>query len=364
VIKVLVFSKDFRWYGGVVNFVSALFCHLGENVEASHFVIGERKSKWVKLPGALISFYDGFRLAIAVLTRDFDAYHINPSLNFNSILRDGLFLIILRAFKARNVIVTFHGWDQKIEEIIVRNKLCKVLFQFAFGYATHIMVLAEDFKKSLIAFGLDSTKIHLYTTMFNSEEFLRFQAVRYKKKRQILFLSRIVPGKGVYELVSAFSKIIADDPDLKLVFAGSGSEEDSLRKFVSDSGVEKNIYFIGYVRREEKLKALLESEIFILPSESEGCPVSMLEAMAAALPVIATSVGGIPHIIKDSKNGILLSDASPNTIEKAIRVLLSNPNIRRSIGQQNRKEAWEKYSSEIVARRFEKLYAGDSCRWM
>ncbi|HEY9197911.1 MAG TPA: glycosyltransferase family 4 protein [Gammaproteobacteria bacterium] len=358
--SVLVFSRDAEWYGGVVNFVALLRRFFNREIEYSQFKIGRRKGGRVLLLQPLVPVFDALRLWSLLRQRRYDAYHVNPSLNYSSLVRDGLFMLVLRLMRARNVIVSFHGWSERVEKQISRSKILSWLFRAVFGYADHTLVLAEDFRSWLIGNGFEEGRVHLFTTMFDSDEFAGMDRPSAQRNEfRILFLSRLVREKGMYELADAFRALSRDYPELRLVFAGNGPEEATLRQYVEGAGLAERVEFLGYVRGADKVRAFAQSGMFVFPTYyGEGCPVSLLEAMAAGLPVITSPVGGIPHIVQDGVNGILLDSVSSESVEKAMRRLLDDAGLRHEIGARNADEAWRKYSAPVVTQLFERLYSG------
>ena len=358
--SVFIFSRDAEWYGGVVNFVALLTKCLDENIQFTSFKIGRRKGIIGIALRPLFPLLDAIKLAGMLRRTRYDAYHVNPSLNLSSLLRDGLFMLVLRLMGARNVIVSFHGWDEPVARSIKRHGLYKRLFRAVFGYADHTLVLAGSFRSWLIDTGFDAGRVHLFTTMFDSEEFAGTAPHGGRDVQQLLFLSRLVREKGMYELLDALRLLASDYPELHLVFAGNGPEEEPLKQRAAETGLDGRVRFAGYVRGAEKAQLMRESGIFVFPTYyGEGCPVSLLEAMAAGMAVVTTPVGGIPHIITGGVNGILLESVSPETIAAALRSLLAEPGKLRAMSERNSREAWEKYSAPVVTRIFERYYRGE-----
>ncbi|WP_286292721.1 glycosyltransferase family 4 protein [Methylomarinovum tepidoasis] len=360
--RILLFGRDPAWFGGVVNFLAALQKETKKTVEYYNFTIGQRPGNPLPISKYLTPLVDAICLTTLIFRERFDSYHVNPSLNPASLIRDGLFLLILRCFKARNVVVSFHGWEPSTARAIENNHLSRFLFRTVFGWPDHILVLADSFRDWLVAQGLPAERIHRFTTMFDGDE--AKSAVDSTDPSgdtiRLLYLSRIIREKGIFELVEAFSTLSREDGRLELVIAGTGSEENVVRQRVVELGLEGRVRFPGYCRGGDKWKLIYSSDIFLLPSSyGEGCPVSLLEAMAAGLPVITTPVGGIPHIVEDGKHGFLLAEVTPWHIADGIRRLVTDSQLRKRMGELNRKEAWEKYEAEKVARRFERLYRGE-----
>lgn len=357
--SVLIFSRDSKWFGGVVNFVDSLRKSFGSDIECEQFKIGRRTGAIGRLLRPVAPLFDAMRLLFVLVTRRYDAYHVNPSLNYSSLFRDGLFMLVLRLMRARNVLVVFHGWSESVERKIEGSAVQRFLFNAVFGYADHVLVLAEDFRRWLIGMGFDQSRVQLFTTMFDSADFEPLRTARSRDDSRILFLSRLVREKGMYELVDAVRALAPEYPDLRLVIAGTGPDEADLVQYVAERNLTDRTEFLGYVRGADKVKAFAEAGMFVFPTYyGEGCPVSLLEAMAAGLPVITTPAGGIPHIVTEGVNGMLLEKVTPDAIERAMRTLLADESLRRRMGEKNAEDAWSKYSAPVVTRMFEKLYAG------
>lgn len=359
-INVLVFSRDAEWFGGVVNFIALLKKNFSNDIAYNQFKVGRRKGVWGLLSKPVVPLLDVIRLLRLLFFRKFDAYHLNPSLNVSSLIRDGLFLLVLRLMGASNVIVSFHGWDLSVQHKISQSSFFTKVFLWVFGYADQTLVLAQDFKKWLVDIGFDEKLVHLFTTMFDDEEFSKASKVTENDKVRILFLSRLVREKGIYELLDAFSELIKTYPNIRLVIAGNGPEEQNLRKIIDEHSLGKFVDMPGYLRDAAKVKSFYETDLFVFPTYyGEGCPVSLLEAMAAGNAIITTPVGGIPHIIKDNINGILIDKVNVHAIESAIRKLLDNKSLREYMSDNNNKDAWNKYKAPVVTQYFEEFYRGN-----
>lgn len=354
-IKALVLYGDPARLGGVVNFMETLKNHLSNDIKVEHFLIGRRIVGAGRMFRWLMPFIDAIRLARRVSKDKVDVVHLNPSLDSRSLFRDGLFLAVLRLFGTQKLLVFFHGWHIELEKKICRNALAKWLFTRLYGNNAEIFVLASHVKKSLEKMGFESNRIHVLTSMFDAEQVPRTKK-KTKQGMKLLFMSRFDKAKGIYELLEAFNKVHTDYPMASIEFAGDGSEMQGMQAWVKKHKLSERVNFLGYLRGEDKILALEEASLYVLPSYAEGCPVSLLEAMAAGLPVITSAVGGIPDIVVDGVNGLLLQDVTAASIERALRDMLSNQVRLEQIGDTNRKEAWAKFEASIITKRFEKTY--------
>ena len=356
-IRALILSRDWQSRGGVVNVTNTLSLNFSGNIFIDRFIIGRRRGKNSLYQRILQTFADAKRLAFTIKKNRYDLIQINPSIRTFSLLRDGLFIVVLRFIGFDNLIVFFHGWNSNIIKRINKNYILRNLFMQIFAGAKAIIVLATRFKKELIDLGVSPSKIHVVTTMFSKDIFKGVTPKLPRNYPHLLFLSRIIRDKGIYELVDAFERVRTQFPDLKLTIAGDGPELKALTRYVNDKNFGNSVLFTGYVRNSAKAKVFLESDIYILPTYSEGCPVSLLEAMAAGLAVITSSVGGIVDIIDDDVNGILLKYPTPFHIATGLRRLLSDRKFCETIQDNNRRKAWDHYEAKIVTGIIENIYA-------
>jgi len=355
-LKTLLVYGEPKRLGGVVNFMESLKQNLSDDIEVQHFIMGQRVSKTGRFFRILMPFIDSVRLIYTLISKKFDIVHLNPSLNTRSLLRDGLFLIILRLVGRQQIIVFFHGWQTELESKISHNIISRYLFFRVYGKDIDVFVLASRFKKSLISMGFSTHRVHLFSTMFDSK-----QVPTTKRKTdpciKLLFMSRFERAKGIYELLTAFQRFSRDFPMATLELAGDGPEMQAMKNWVNKNELSNSIHFLGYLRGSKKVQAYKDATLFVFPTYyGEGCPVVLLEAMAAGLPIITGSTGGIPDIVKDGVHGKLLAEITPETIECALKSLISKPDRMIYIGESNYLEAWKKFEARTVTRKIETKY--------
>lgn len=175
----------------------------------------------------------------------------------------------------------------------------------------------------------------------------------------ILFIGNIVPYKGPDVLVNAMSRIVKAETDVELVFVGKGVMREELEMLSKKLGVEKNVKFTGFV--EDGLKPLYykAADVFCLPStmSTESFGIVNLEAMACGIPIVASKIGGIPSVVKDRENGLLVPPRNSEALADAIIYLLENEDVREKMGENGRKKVVN-YSWERIAEETEKVYEG------
>jgi len=167
-------------------------------------------------------------------------------------------------------------------------------------------------------------------------------------------VGRLSEEKRHRDLVEAAAALVRDGNDLRLDLVGDGETRPPVEAQVRELGVEGRIRFLGM--RSDVPELLRGFDIFVLPSRFEGLPLTILEAMASGLPVVATRVGGVPELVEDGVNGFLVEPQSPAELAAAIRRLVEDADLRRRMGQAGRKIAVERFDLRVAARAHEELY--------
>jgi glycosyltransferase involved in cell wall biosynthesis len=175
---------------------------------------------------------------------------------------------------------------------------------------------------------------------------------------RIGIIARLASVKDVASLLKAMQIVSRERPDSLLQVVGDGPERDKLEKMAVDLGIGNKVEFLGF--RRDIADLLSGIDIFTLSSLSEGTSITILEAMAAGKPVVATKVGGNPALIEDGVNGFLVPAGQPAELALALLRLAKDGRLRERIGEVNRKKAVEEYSIEAMAASYERLYAAGS----
>jgi len=270
----------------------------------------------------------------------YDVVESNPSLASKSFFRDAIFIYISLLFN-KKVIVYWHGWNDDYEEKINKTGSLKKIFLASYGQAHLNIVLGSVFKSKLIAMGVTSKIIVESNTA--TDEFIATEHVLPKKIEDgklisCLFLARIEVEKGIYIAIDAI-RLLSKDLKIKLVVGGDGSALSDVKKYVAEHKIE-NIEFAGYVNGKAKHALLASADLFIFPTyHKEGMPINLIEAMLYGLPLISTSVGGIPDWVEDGKNGFLLNSLEPKDYAETIKKLLENKTLYYSISKNNVEKA-------------------------
>lgn len=172
----------------------------------------------------------------------------------------------------------------------------------------------------------------------------------------VLFLGRLEARKGLFDLLGAVSELRRAIPDVRLVCAGDG-DRAAVARHAERLGIADAVKFTGWVGASGK-RALLESAaVFALPSYEEALPMSLLEAMSAGVPVIASPVGGIPEVVVDGVSGFLCAPGDGASLQRALRKLLLDRSLGARIGAAARESARLRFAPERALSRLEELFA-------
>jgi len=172
---------------------------------------------------------------------------------------------------------------------------------------------------------------------------------------RILFLGRLEAAKGVTELLDAAAALAPRFPALRLVLAGSGDLE-RWRDAAAVRGLAGRVELPGWLDAAARDRELARAAVFCLPSHAEGLPMSLLEAMAAARAVVATTVGAVPEALRDGENGLLVPPHDAAALAAALARLLADGALCRRLGARARGTVEQHYSTEAVCGRLAAIY--------
>lgn len=265
---------------------------------------------------------------------------------------------INKAFREKVPVINhIHGADfTSFYETASEKK--KQIIRECYSKCSRIVVLSEEWKE-LISKIVPKEQIRVienYAMMQNLEEVsMRFET-RYNNK-QILFLGEIGRRKGAYDIPKIIDNVCNRIPDATFLIAGSGDVE-RVRSLVNPK-YQRLVKFPGWLRGKEKEAALWNSTLFLLPSYNEGLPMSILDAMGYALPIISTNVGGIANLVYTDDgicNGQLFAPGDTEGMSEAIIYYLENKDAQLAAGNKSLEIINKKYSFTAHLNKLEKVY--------
>jgi glycosyltransferase involved in cell wall biosynthesis len=228
------------------------------------------------------------------------------------------------------------------------RKITQLFLKIVFRRAFKILVLGTSVSYDLVTtYGVDRRKIFRYrykvSDIFNSKASKELKPILNPQGPIVLTVCRISPEKGLEYLIEASKTVSKEFPKVKIIVIGfsgkdaSPSEKqyyDKLNKTIKQNNLERNFIILEKLSHLSIPNYLSVADIFVLPSLSEGLPLAILEALATGVPVVATLVGGIPDLLEDGRDSILIKPGNSEELSKAILKLLSNDNLRKVMGEK------------------------------
>lgn len=278
-----------------------------------------------------------------------DGFHIHFA-SRGSTLRKIILIWILILLRKKIILHAhggeFHLFFQRLPQFLQR------ILKRTNRKSRALIVLSNNWKQYYVNHGF-STESN--TFVFYNPVTLPKQTVQPDSIAQLsfLYLGKISDNKGVFDLIQSLSRI-PDDMLNRCTFHFAGDGEISrLREAAAIN--EEVVTVLGWVEGKQKQALLQGSHVFILPSYHEGVPLAMLEAMAHGMAIITTPVGGIPEIIKDGYNGILVPPGDIDRLAEAIITLVNNPQQREALAKHARLTA-SQYAIDAYMEKLHQLY--------
>lgn len=170
----------------------------------------------------------------------------------------------------------------------------------------------------------------------------------------IVSVANLRREKGTAILLEAFVRTLKDSSNCRLLLVGEGPERQALENQIKKDGLEDLVILAGW--KADVIPYLASSDLFVLPSLIEGLPLTIIEAMAAGCPIVATAVGGTPEIITDNETGLLVESGNAVEISKAMNLILNDPILAKRLGRSAQETALRNSRIEDMARAYQNLY--------
>jgi glycosyltransferase involved in cell wall biosynthesis len=301
---------------------------------------------WLKLlKSSIWTLFHLLAFPFVLFTYDPDIVHIN-SVGYWVYWENGLYVLLSKIFHKK---IFFHLHGGGFEDFYEKgNKISKFLIRVILDLSDRIIVLSPSWWRYFaeIAF---KDKIAVVENFVDSSMFSKVASVKLSDgKITVLFVGGFAAkAKGLYDFVDAASLVNKSCSDIFFVLLAC-SDVKGLTELCNKKGIASNTKIEGYLQGIQKIRAFTTSDIFVLPSYAEGFPITMLEAMAAGLPVIASSVGAIPDVIENGKNGFLIKTGDYTVLAEKISILSRDKELRKEMGKKNLELISKKYNKQIV----------------
>lgn len=230
--------------------------------------------------------------------------------------------------------------------------------------AAFLTTLNEDEQNSMVShFPLMAARIRMLPNFVNSAVFYRRDKAEALQtlgldpgSRYIITVGRLFEDQKGHSLLVQAAEQLGHIQDLKILIAGGGPDEQSLRKLIREKGLEDRVILLGTIRDKDMLASYYSiSELFVLPSRYEGLPLVILEAGACELPTVAFNVMGVRGLVRHGVNGLLVDGLDPLGLAAALDTMLGNPVLCAQMGEAALQIVNSNYSEEIIGTRIYNL---------
>ena len=229
--------------------------------------------------------------------------------------------------------------------------LARRLMRFAFDRARAVVAVSGELQAWVRSVSSQEHVIVLHNPVLLPQR----RPTPARAPATLVFLGHIETAKGCHELLRAMGAIVAAVPQARLLLCGDG-QRDEARAVAAALGLQASVDLPGWVDAGERAALLDMATVFVLPSHAEGLPMSLLEAMAHGVPVVATAVGGIPEAVRDGVEGLLVAPGDTAALAAAVLGLLADPDARVRLGAAGRERVRSEFSSTKMVATLEDLY--------
>lgn len=262
---------------------------------------------------------------------------------------------VTRLFARRPLVITMHGTFLGRYDKVTKPPLSWIIPAAEKAYLRlklYDKILVEDRYTYGALRGLGISKERVQALPYPGIDTRRFREAQPIRELSgeavILHHGRLVRKRGIKTLIEAMPKIVGEIPEAKLVIAGEGPEKQRLKRLAEELGVASHVRFLGLVPYERVPSVIKSSAVVVVPSLIEGHSASVVEAMAAARPVVATRVGGIVEVVEDGETGILVDPESSDQIANAVVRVLRDKELAKALSEKAARKA-EEYDVKRVA---------------
>jgi glycosyltransferase involved in cell wall biosynthesis len=254
---------------------------------------------------------------------------------------------------------SFRGWAANQ----FMKRLAKLEEETAKSATLIVTISKYSLEKIQQHYSIESDKVRIIPNGVDVEKFKPAENVEASKRQFfldnvpcVLFVGSLIPRKGLHFLIEAAKEIVKVQPATKFLIVGEGPLKNNLTTSTEGANLLGNFKFLGNLNEHELAAIYGCADAFVLPSTQEGQGIVLLEAQAAAVPVVAFNVGGVSEAVRNGETGFLVKASSSVELAGALLRLLSNRGLREKMGKSGRKFVTENFTWDICAERMLKVY--------
>jgi glycosyltransferase involved in cell wall biosynthesis len=219
------------------------------------------------------------------------------------------------------------------------------------------IVVSREIKDAMIRFGVSEGKIDLIYNAINIQNFTISGDKKYWTEKlglpqdAILCVAagRLSWAKGHEVLIRAIQQLAEDFARVHCLIAGDGEMRDSLENDIQKFGLRGRVILIGHLSRPDVLSLIKAADIFVMPSRTEGTPIALLEAAVLRRPILASRVGGVPELIRDEEEGLLVPADQPSALAKSLRRLIQDKGLAERLTENAYRKVVTEFSLDAQA---------------
>jgi glycosyltransferase involved in cell wall biosynthesis len=222
-----------------------------------------------------------------------------------------------------------------------------------------VVAVSPAVRDRLLGSGVNPTRIRLIRNGVNMQSFAEAQKTREHRPKthpglRIGIVARLSPEKGVDIFLRAAAEVLRQRSDTQFLVAGDGPDLAELTALIASLGIERNATLLGHTTGMPGFYSSID--LLVLASRTEGLPIALLEGMASGLPVVATSVGAVPQVIREGETGLLVPPNNPSALAEAILRLTDDASLRQSFGHAAQQLVASEFSADRMAADYLDLY--------
>ncbi len=233
----------------------------------------------------------------------------------------------------------------------------KMISKFSLRLFDRIVAVSHSTKRDLLQLRIHEDRIHIILNALNTRPHILKPDCNGESPMRFLFVGPCEQRKGLNYLIQAVSLLSDCSVQLDIIgdLKGDPGYVAKLRELIKTYKLQDIVFLHGWVSQNRLWKFYTDADIFVLPSLWEGFGVVLMEAMAFGLPVVATNVGGVPEIIRDGYNGLMVPPRDSTLLAEALRRLCREPSLRLLMSKNNQKQAVQFLSWDDVGHTFSSL---------
>jgi glycosyltransferase involved in cell wall biosynthesis len=343
--KILTLAVSTNTFGGVAAVLSAYrnhFEHFRTIPTFRHRVDSKIVKAWYALQAIVRCFF------LLLFDRRIKIVHIHGAA-YASFYRKAIFIKIIRFFNRK---IIYHQHAGEFQDFYDKSDRKQWIVN-TINCCDRLIVLSQSWKTFYAGIGVDECKIIVLNNIVTPPAAIRPREI--DGKLHLLYLGEIKEMKGSYDLLNALKANRALFEGKVLLHVGGIVMDGDFEKMIAQSDLAQMVQYEGWVKGEKKVECLSCADVFIIPSYFEGLPITILEAMSYAHPIIASNVGGIPEIVHSHQNGILVEPGNIEQIKNAILFFVENHDKISEYGA-HAYQTVQPFFPEAVFAELEKIY--------